>query len=180
MPQLLKKLADVGANLCRIGIPELSLQFCNDLGEGALAVAALEHLPPRPLQLDRAFGEQDHAFFVASFIFRPPAAAHCEARLAGIFGRRHVSCPRFETRPEAAIPAARRRSRARRVAPRECRTCRAGPGSPTPARLASWHCRRHSSPRTANPPAPDKAWPRNNRDLPKAKDRIAAASRCVT
>ncbi len=43
--QLLEKLADVGANLGGIGVAELSLQFCDDLAEGALAVASLQNLP---------------------------------------------------------------------------------------------------------------------------------------
>jgi len=41
MPQLLEELADVSSNLRWIGFGELGLQFCDDLGEGALAVAAL-------------------------------------------------------------------------------------------------------------------------------------------
>src|ERR1700674_3413109 len=141
VPQLLEKLADIRANLPGIGVAELGLQFCDDLGEGALSVAALEDLPPGALQLDRAFGEQNSTIFFRT----APAATGGQARLAGVFRRRHLSCPRSETLQATAIPVPRTRSRARRAAPTGCRICRAGLGSPTPARLASSRCRRHSS-----------------------------------
>src|SRR4029077_1373411 len=57
VPQLLQELADVGANLGGIGVAELGLQFCDDLAEGAVTVAALQNLAPCALQLDCAFGE---------------------------------------------------------------------------------------------------------------------------
>ena len=44
--QLFEELADVGANLDGIGFAELGLQFCDDLGEGSLAVTALQDLSP--------------------------------------------------------------------------------------------------------------------------------------
>src|SRR5580698_10407549 len=46
MPQLLEELADVRANLRRVCVGELSLEFCDDLGEDALAIATLEYLTP--------------------------------------------------------------------------------------------------------------------------------------
>jgi hypothetical protein len=92
VPELLEKLADIGANLGGIGVAELSLQFCNDLPEGALAVAPLEHLSSGALQFDCAFGKQDDTFFLAAGLtLRSPAATGCQAGLAGILGRRHVS-----------------------------------------------------------------------------------------
>ena len=73
---------------------ELGLQFRDDLGEGALAVAALEHLPAGALQFDCAFGEQDHLrIFCASLIFGAPSATGRQAWLAGVFGRGHASVP---------------------------------------------------------------------------------------
>src|ERR1019366_10188836 len=91
VPQLFEELADVGANLGWIGIGELGLQLCDDLGEGALTVAALQYLPPRALQFDCAFGKQDHAFFAAGLVLCSPAATGGKAGLAGILGRGHVS-----------------------------------------------------------------------------------------
>jgi len=85
VPQLLQELADVGANLRRVRVAELSLQFCDDLGEGALAVATLEDLTACALEFHCAFGEQDHAcFFCAA-----PAASGGQAGLTGVFGRGH-------------------------------------------------------------------------------------------
>jgi|HubBroStandDraft_6_1064221.scaffolds.fasta_scaffold06731_9 hypothetical protein len=92
MPQLLKKLADVAANFGWVGDAELSLQFCDDPGEGALTVAALEYLASGALQLDRAFGKQNHALF-ARFTFSTPAATGGQSWVAGIFGGRHASVP---------------------------------------------------------------------------------------
>src|ERR1022692_433493 len=90
VPQLLQKLADVGANLGGIRVAKLGLQFSDDLAEGTLPVAALQHLPSRALQLDRAFGKQDYAL-----LFAPsPAATGRQARLAGILRRRHAKRPR--------------------------------------------------------------------------------------
>src|ERR1700674_4172763 len=74
LPQLLEKLSDVVANLGRIGGGVLTLRFRDDLEEGALAVAMLEHLPSRALQLDGAFGKQDHEIFLAAI----PAASGCQ------------------------------------------------------------------------------------------------------
>ena len=87
MSQLFEKLADVGANLRGIGVGELGLQFCDDLAESALTVAVLEHLPACPLQLDRAFGEEDYAVLLRA----TPAAPSGETRLAGILWRSHAS-----------------------------------------------------------------------------------------
>ena len=42
VPQLFEELADVGANLLGVRVAELGLQLCDDLAEGALAIAALE------------------------------------------------------------------------------------------------------------------------------------------
>src|ERR1700691_1120693 len=87
VPQLLEELADVGANLGGIGVRELSLQFSDDLAEGALAVAALQDLTSCALQLDCSFERQDHpVLFGAS-----PAATGGQAGLAGILGRGHAS-----------------------------------------------------------------------------------------
>ena len=93
MAQLLEELADIGANLGGIGGGELGLQFCDDFAEGALAVAAFEHLASGALQLDCAFGEQDYAFFGAGLGLGAPTATGGETRLAGVFGRRHVKPP---------------------------------------------------------------------------------------
>lgn len=92
MPQLLKKLADVAANFGWVGYAELSLQFCDDLSEGALTVAALEYLASGALQLDCALGKKDYALF-ARFTLRTPAATGGQSGLAGIFRRRHASVP---------------------------------------------------------------------------------------
>jgi len=89
-PQLLEKLADVAPNFGRVGHAELGLQFCDDLGESALTVAALEYLASGALQLDRALREQDYAFF-ARFTLSTPAATGGQSGLAGIFWRRHAS-----------------------------------------------------------------------------------------
>ncbi len=94
MPQLFQKLADIGANLRGVRINELCSQFFDDLRESTLAVAALEHLPPRALELDCAFGKQDQAFLIAARLgFGSPAASGGEAWDAGIFGRGHASGP---------------------------------------------------------------------------------------
>jgi hypothetical protein len=61
IPQLLQKLADVSPDFPRIGHAELSLQFGDDLREGALPVAALKHLASGTLQFDRSFGKEDYA-----------------------------------------------------------------------------------------------------------------------
>ena len=87
--KLFEELTDVGANFCGIGVDELSLQFRNYLGEGALAVAAFQNLAAGALQLDRAFGEKDHAIFGAGLLFGSPAAFGGKMRAAGIFGSRH-------------------------------------------------------------------------------------------
>ena len=68
------------ANLCRIRIVELLLQFRDDLAERALAVAAFEHLSSGALQLDCAFGKKDDAILLTS----APAATGGEAGLARI------------------------------------------------------------------------------------------------
>ena len=67
---MFQELADVGANLLRISVAELGLQFCNDVAEGALAVAALEYEQTGIAQAKRSFRIQDRAFcFAADFIF---------------------------------------------------------------------------------------------------------------
>src|SRR5271166_2216657 len=76
--------------------------------------------------------------------------------------------------PAAAIPVQHKQSRVRQAVPTECRTCRAVPGLPTPVRLASSHCRKRSSRRIANLPAPDRAEPQNNPNLPPARDNAGA------
>ena len=75
MTQLFQKLADVGANLRRVRVGELGLQFLDDLAEGALTVAALQDLAACALQLDCAFGKKDYAdLFGAGLLFGTPAA----------------------------------------------------------------------------------------------------------
>jgi hypothetical protein len=86
--QLLQKLADIRTNFARVGIPKLRLQFRDNLAESPLPIAALENLPPCPLQLDRAFGKQYYALF-AGLVLGAPAASGCQARLAGILRGRH-------------------------------------------------------------------------------------------
>src|ERR1700738_322414 len=81
--QLLEKSSDVVANLGRVGGCVLTLQFPDDLEECPLSVATLEHLPPRTLQLDGAFGKQDHAIFLAA----APATSCGQARAAVICWR---------------------------------------------------------------------------------------------
>jgi hypothetical protein len=90
--QLLEKLADVGANLCRVCVGELRFQFLDDLAESALAVAALQDLTACALQLDCAFGKKDYAdFFGAGLLLGTPAATGGQARLTVVFGRGHAS-----------------------------------------------------------------------------------------
>src|SRR5271168_3902092 len=157
MPQLLEKLADVGANLGGVRVGELDLQFCDDLAECAFPIALLENLPACSLELDRALGKQNHPHVIrARLVLDTPAATGGQTRLGRVFRRRHAGWPRCGTRRAAAILAARRRSRGRRAEPIECRTYRAEPGAPTPAQRAFSRCRRRSSPRTANPRAPDR------------------------
>jgi len=92
MPQLLKKLTDIGANLGGVGVAELSLQFSNDLAEGSLAVAAFEHLASRALELNRSFRKENHADFLCSDLtFCSPAASCRQPLPAGILGRGHAS-----------------------------------------------------------------------------------------
>src|SRR5271170_6741232 len=82
LPQLFEKQADVGANLLRVRVAKLGLQLCDDLAEGALAVAALEYQQAGIAQAKRALRIQDHAFwFAASFIFLfcAPTAASGQA-----------------------------------------------------------------------------------------------------
>src|ERR1700722_6932510 len=82
--QLLQKLADVGANLFRVRGGELLLQFADDLAEGALAVALLQNLATGALQLDGAFGEEDHANLFPRLALRTPSASGREAGLTGV------------------------------------------------------------------------------------------------
>ena len=99
VPQLLEELADVGANLGWIGIAELRLQFCDDLGEGALAVAALQDLPACALQLDCAFRKQDHARLLSvSPPQRQPAARRGWLESSG--GGMLVSVPGSDARTD--------------------------------------------------------------------------------
>src|SRR5579863_3797036 len=83
--QLLEKLRDVVANLFRVRFIKLCLQFGNDFAEGALPVAALEHLASGALQLDGAFGKKNHAVLFGS----SPAATGGQPRLAGILRGSH-------------------------------------------------------------------------------------------
>ncbi|MGC1373054.1 MAG: MmcQ/YjbR family DNA-binding protein [Candidatus Sulfotelmatobacter sp.] len=83
--QLLQKLADVAANLARIRIRKLLLQLFDYFSEGAFAIAAFEHLPPRTLQLDGAFWKQNHPLLLRA----APAATRRQTRLRGIFRSRH-------------------------------------------------------------------------------------------
>src|SRR5208283_1401639 len=170
MLQLLEKLADIGSDLGRVRNAELRLQFFDDLPECPLAVAAFEYLQTGALQPNRAFRKKHHAILLRA----TPAAAGCQARLAGILRRGHPSCPRCGTHPAAAIPVQHKQSRVRQAVPTECRTCRAVPGLPTPVRLASSHCRKRSSRRIENLPAPDRAEPQNNPNLPPARDNAGA------
>jgi hypothetical protein len=81
--QLLQKNADVASNLFGISLFELRLQFSDNFSESSLAVAALEYLQSRPLQLDCALGEQDDAILLgASLGRRTPAASGGETWLA--------------------------------------------------------------------------------------------------
>ena len=83
--QLLKKKTSVRANLLRIRLPKLFLQFANNLAERAGPVATFKYLQPRPLQFDGAFGEEDYTILVGA----PPSAAGGEARLTSISWWRH-------------------------------------------------------------------------------------------
>src|SRR5262252_6313695 len=88
--QLLKEQADIGANLLRISLAEFFLQLCNDLGECALAVAALEHEFACSLKLDGSFRKQDNAgFFASGLRALTPAASGSEAWLACVRWRSH-------------------------------------------------------------------------------------------
>lgn len=76
VPQLLEELADICANLERIGSAKFGLQFFYKLPERALPVAALQHLPSRPLKLYCTLGKQEHALRCAARItLRRPAAS---------------------------------------------------------------------------------------------------------
>src|SRR5579872_2974477 len=163
--QLLEELADVAADFGWIRDAKLVLQFFDEFSEGSLAVTTFENLPACALQFYRALGKQND-----TFLFGPaPAATRCQTRLAGIFRRRHPTSSQSGRRPAEAIPAAHTRSKARRVAPTECRICRAKPASPVPVRRAFSRCRRHSLRRIASPPGPGTTAPRNNRDRRRAR-----------
>src|SRR5579864_568685 len=87
--QLLKERTDVAANLLRIGRAKFLLQLHDDLAEGSLAVAALEHLPSRTLQFDCALRKKNHA---VGFGAAPPASRR-QSRLTCVCRRRHRHSP---------------------------------------------------------------------------------------
>lgn len=85
--QLLQERADIGANFFWIGGAKFFVQFRDEFAEGALAVATFEHLTSCALQLDGAFGKQDHAVFFRA----APAAAGGKTRLTCVGRGRHVN-----------------------------------------------------------------------------------------
>src|SRR5581483_2928891 len=84
--QLLQEHGDITPDLLRIGRAKLLLQRGNDLAEGPPAIATFQYLSARALQLEGAFGKQNHAILLRT----APAASGGKPRLAFIGERRHI------------------------------------------------------------------------------------------
>src|SRR6266853_3045631 len=133
--QLLQKYLDLGADLALRRQHELRLQLLHNFSQREMPVAEFENDAARSFHANRALREE----YDRSFSGSAPAASRGKLRNARL-GKlshdfpRHVSRPlQSETPPAGANPARHKRNRARRVAPRECHTCRAGPGWRSPA-----------------------------------------------
>src|SRR5208283_653658 len=121
--QLLQKCLDIGADLVLRREDELCFQLLDNFSHREMSIAELENDAARSFHADRAFREEHDRSFGGS----TPAASRGKLRNARIAELSHGS-PQFEKLPAAASPVRHTRNRARRAAPKECRTCRAMPG----------------------------------------------------
>src|SRR5271166_1436628 len=137
--QLLQKCLNIGADLALGREDELRFEFLHNFSEREMAVAEFENDAARSFDTDRALGKEHDRRFGGT----APAASRRKLRNAGVgklrnaaistLGNARISklshgCPQSEKRPAAASRARHTQNRARRVAPRECHTCRAVPG----------------------------------------------------
>src|SRR6202158_5298954 len=133
--QLLQKYLNLGADLALRRQHELRFQLPHYFSQREMPVAEFENDAPRSFRPNRALGKEHNRRFGGP----TPTASRCklrDARLGKVShdSPRHVSRqPQSETPPAGASPVRHKRNRARRVAPRECHTCRAGPGWRSPA-----------------------------------------------
>src|SRR5437660_8266084 len=136
--QLLQKYLDLGPDLALRRQHELRLQLLHNFSQREMSVAEFKDDAARSFHADRAFRKQHDRRFGRS----APAASGGEfwnariSKLSHAFPQPASRQPQSEKPPAAANPARRKRNRARRVAPRECHTCRAMPGWRSPARRA--------------------------------------------
>src|ERR1700675_4819806 len=136
--QLLQKYLDLGADLALRRQHELRLQLLHNFSQREMAVAEFENDAARSFHANRTLRKEHNRRFDGS----TPAASRRKLRNT-LFSKlshassRHVSRqPQSEKHPAAASPAPHKRNRARRVAPKECHTCRVMPGWRSPAPLA--------------------------------------------
>jgi hypothetical protein len=81
--QFFEEARNLRLNLRRIAGTKQRLQFFHDLLDGALAVTTLQNFSSRPLQTNRAFGEQQHSLDAIRF---RPATPCGESRPICAFG----------------------------------------------------------------------------------------------
>src|SRR5208282_5556933 len=122
--QLRQKRQNVGPNLSLRRRRELRFQLLHNFRQREVAVAEFKDDAPRSLHADRTLRKEHHR----SLGSPAPAAPGGKLRDARVRKLSHASShlsrhPQSEKPPAAAIPAQRKRNKARPVVPKECRTC---------------------------------------------------------